>query len=135
MTPFPNVCSPFSVINFKILEFSHGQDGRGPKTTFSFADTTDSSVAVSGDLMEYFGSGIVNKSIRPILSRHFTGLIKLSGIIIMESGSITSFVCIRSILYLCYISRKNYNRCKTRVHYSNMRGTTERLKILVSTIL
>ena len=105
MTPFPNVCSPFSVVNFKNLEFSHGQDGRGPKTTFSF---TDNSVAVSVDLMEYFGSGIVNRSIRPILSRHFTGLIKLSGIIIMESGSITSFVCIRSILYLCYILRKNY---------------------------
>ena len=74
MTPFPNACSPFSVINFKNLEFSHGEDGRGPKTTFSIADTADSSVAVSGDLMEYFGSGIFDKSIRPILSPHFTGL-------------------------------------------------------------
>ena len=59
---------------YKNLEFSHGQDGRGPKTTFSIADIAYSSVAVSGDLMEYSGSGIVNRSIRPILSRHFTGL-------------------------------------------------------------
>ena len=40
----------------------------------SIADTADSSVAVSGDLMEYFGSGIVDRSIRPILSPHFTVL-------------------------------------------------------------
>ena len=59
---------------YKNFEFCHGQDERGPKTTFSIADTADSSVAVSGDLMEYFGSGIINRSIRPILSRHFTGL-------------------------------------------------------------
>ena len=58
---------------YKILEFSHGQDGSGPKTSFSIAGTADSSVVVSGDLMEYFGSGIVNRSIRPILSRYFTG--------------------------------------------------------------
>ena len=59
---------------YKNLEFSHDQDGRGPNTIFSIADTADSSVAVSGDLMEYSGSGVVNRSIRPILSRHFTGL-------------------------------------------------------------
>ena len=69
-----NCLQPLFGDKYKNLEFSHGQDGRGPKTTFSIADTADSSVAVSGDLKEYFGSGIVNRSIRPILSRHFTGL-------------------------------------------------------------
>ena len=38
------------------LEFSHNQDGRGPKTTFSIAE---SSVTVSRDLLEYSGSGIL----------------------------------------------------------------------------
>ena len=70
-----NCLQPLFADEYKNLEFSHGQDGRSPKTTFSIADTADSLVAVSGDLMEYFGSGIVNRSIRPILSRHFTGLI------------------------------------------------------------
>ena len=69
-----NCLQPLFGDKYKNLEFSHGQDGRGLKTTFSIADTADSSVAVSGDLKEYFGSGIVNRSIRPILSRHFTGL-------------------------------------------------------------
>ena len=59
------------------MELSHGQDGRGPKPTFSIADTTDSLVAVSGDLMGYSESGIVNRSTKPILSRHFTGLIRI----------------------------------------------------------
>ena len=77
MAPFPTVCSPFSYKisdNYKNLEFSHGQDGRGQKTPFSIAESAESSVAVFGDLMEYSGSGIVNRSITPILSRHFTGL-------------------------------------------------------------
>ena len=37
-------------------------------------ESAESSVTVSGDLIEYSGSGIVNRSITPILSRHFTGL-------------------------------------------------------------
>ena len=48
---------------YKNLEFSHGLDGCGPKTIFSIAE---SSVTVSGDLIEYSGSGIVNRSITPI---------------------------------------------------------------------
>ena len=75
-----NCLQPIFGDKYKNLEFSHSQDGCGPKTTFSIADTADSSVAVSGDLMEYFGSGIVNRSIRPILSRHFTGLLILFNI-------------------------------------------------------
>ena len=55
-----NCLQPLFGDKYKNLEFSHGQDGRGPKTTFSTADTADSSVAVSGDLMEYSGSGIIN---------------------------------------------------------------------------
>ena len=69
-----NCLQPLFGDKYKILEFSHGQHGRGSKTTFSIADTADSSVAASGDLMEYSGTGIVSRSIRPILSRHFTGL-------------------------------------------------------------
>ena len=69
-----NGLQPLFSDKYKNLEFSHGQDGCGPKTTCSIADTADSSVTDSGDLMEYSGSGIVNRSIRPILSRHFTGL-------------------------------------------------------------
>ena len=53
--------------------------GVAQKTTFSIADSADSSVALSGDLIEYSGSGIVNISITPILSRHFTGLTCDSG--------------------------------------------------------
>ena len=48
-----NCLQPLFGVKYKNLEFSHGQDGRGPKTTFSIADTADSSVTVSGDLMEY----------------------------------------------------------------------------------
>ena len=55
-----NCLQPLFCDKYKNMEFSHGQDGRGPKTTFFIVDTADSSVAVSGDLMEYFGSGIVN---------------------------------------------------------------------------
>ena len=68
-----NCLLPLFGDKYKNLEFSHDQDGRGPKTTFSIADTEDSSLTVSGDLMDYSGSGIVNRSIRPILRRHFTG--------------------------------------------------------------
>ena len=68
-----NCLQPSFGDKYKNLEFSHGEDGRDPKTPFSIADTADSSVAVSGDLMEYSGNGIVNRSIRSILSRHFTG--------------------------------------------------------------
>ena len=57
------------------MEFSHGRNGCGPKITFSIAESAESSVTVSGDLKEYSGSGIVNRSITPILSRHFPGLI------------------------------------------------------------
>ena len=80
MAPFPTVYSPLSQKNRSFtqnLKFSHGQDGRGKKTTFSIADSVDSSVAVFGDLIEYSGSGIVNISITPILSRHFTGLFRV----------------------------------------------------------
>ena len=38
---------------YKNLEFSHGQDGRGPKIPFSIADTADSSVAVFGVLWKW----------------------------------------------------------------------------------
>ena len=41
------------------LEFSHDQDGRGLKTTFSIADGADSWVTVSRDPVEYSGSGIL----------------------------------------------------------------------------
>ena len=69
-----NCLQPLFCDKYKNLEISHVRVGRGPKTTFSIADTADSSVADSGDLIEYSGSGIVNRSITPILSRHFTGL-------------------------------------------------------------
>ena len=77
MAPFPTVYSCLSEKNRSFvqnLKFSHSQDGRGQKTTFSIADSANSSVAVSGDLIEYSGSGIGNISITSILSRHFTGL-------------------------------------------------------------
>ena len=77
MAPFPPACRAYSYKigdKYKNLEFSHGQDGCGPKTTFSIAESVESSVTVSGDLIEYSGSGIVNRSIAPILSRHFHGL-------------------------------------------------------------
>ena len=53
MAPFPTVYSPLSYKNWSFiqnLKFSHGQDGRGQKTTFSIAESADSSVAVSRDL-------------------------------------------------------------------------------------
>ena len=77
MAPFSTAYSPLSLKNrsfIQNLKFSHGQDGRGQKTPFSIADSAESSVAVSGDLIEYSGSGIVNISITPILSCHFTWL-------------------------------------------------------------
>ena len=80
MAPFPTVYSHLSLKNWTFiqnLKFSHGQDGRGQKTTFSIADSAESWVTVSRDLIEYSGSGIVNISITPIFSqnlRHFTGL-------------------------------------------------------------
>ena len=41
------------------LEFSHDQDGRCPKTTFSIAESVESSGTVSWDLLEYSGSEIL----------------------------------------------------------------------------
>ena len=71
MGPFPTFCSHFHTKigdKYKILEFSHGQDGQ--KITFSIAKNAESSAAASGDLIEYFGSGIVNRSITPIFSQN-----------------------------------------------------------------
>ena len=44
--------------------------GVAKKTTFSIADSADSWVTVSRDLIEYSGSGIVNISITPIFSQN-----------------------------------------------------------------
>ena len=79
MAPFPTVCSPLSYKNQQFiqkLEFSHGQDGRGLKTTFSIMDSVDSWVTVSEDLVDHSGSAIVNRSITIFshICRHFTGL-------------------------------------------------------------
>ena len=51
-------------------EFSHGQDGRGLKTTFSIADSEDSWVTVSKDLVEHSGSGTINRSITSIFGQN-----------------------------------------------------------------
>ena len=70
MAPFPTVYSRLSLKNrtfIQNLKFSHSQDGRGQKTTFSIADSW---VTVSGDVIEYSGSGIVNISITPIFSQN-----------------------------------------------------------------
>ena len=44
--------------------------GVAKKTTFSIADSADSWVTISRDLIEYSGSGIVNISITPIFSQN-----------------------------------------------------------------
>ena len=70
MAPFPTVYSHLSLTNqtfIQNLKFSHGQDGRGQKTTFSMADSW---VTVSRDLIQYYGSVIVNISITPIFSQN-----------------------------------------------------------------
>ena len=41
------------------LELSHDQDGCGPKTILSIAESAVSLVTVSGDIIEYSGSGIL----------------------------------------------------------------------------
>ena len=59
MASFSAVCSHLSYKNryyIQKLEFSHDQDGCGPKTTLSIAE---SSGTVSRDLLEYSGSGIL----------------------------------------------------------------------------
>ena len=73
MAPFPTVYSHLLLKNrtfIQNLKFSHGQDGRGQKSTFSIADSVDSWVTVSRVLIEYSGSGIVNISITPIFSQN-----------------------------------------------------------------
>ena len=62
MTSFPAVCSDLSYKNryyMQKLEFSHDQDRRCPKTTFSITESVESSGTVSRDLLEYFGSEIL----------------------------------------------------------------------------
>ena len=62
MASFPAVCSHLSYKNryyMQKLEFSYDQDGRCPKTTFSIAESAESSGTVSRDLLEYSGSGIL----------------------------------------------------------------------------
>ena len=79
MAPFPTVYSHLSLKNRTFIEnlkFSHGQDGRGQKTTFSIADSADSWVTVSRDLIEYSGSGIYQlRRFLVKICRHFTGLL------------------------------------------------------------
>ena len=73
MAPFPIVCSPLSYKNWYFEQkpsFSHGQDGRGLKTTFSIVDSADSWVTVSRDLVEHIGSGTINRSITPIFGQN-----------------------------------------------------------------
>ena len=62
MAPFPTVHSSLSYVKsivYTKLEFFHDQDGRDLKTTFSIADSADSWVTVSRDLVDYSGSGIL----------------------------------------------------------------------------
>ena len=59
MSSFPAVCSHLSYKNryyMQKLEFSHDQDGRCPKTTFSIVE---SSGTICRDLLECSGSEIL----------------------------------------------------------------------------
>ena len=62
MASFPAVYSHLSYKNryyMQKLQFSHDQDGRCPKTTFSIVESAESSGTVCRDLLEYSGSEIL----------------------------------------------------------------------------
>ena len=91
MATFSVVCSHLSYKNRYYMqnqELPHDQDECGPKTSLSITERAESLVTVSGDLIEYSGSVIVNKSITPV-----SVMAAIDGKMIRNLTRATDFFC------------------------------------------